>query len=202
MKILFGGHISNMPLFLDEDYLKAANTTGEKFISTHGEGLNLFKSVLDACTTIYSVPKESIHIFYDIDSTTYAFNRANSLFFNYRMFIQRQHLAMMQRGHQETPICVWSGIMAHEIAHNLESDHGVRFMNIWQDLEAMHLVRAARIATAATASSAGAAAQPAPPAQSARQAAPAARSSQPPRQQSPPSRPPPPRGSFGAGFRR
>ncbi|KAL8750336.1 MAG: hypothetical protein Q9184_006457, partial [Pyrenodesmia sp. 2 TL-2023] len=32
MKILFGGHISNMPLFLDEDYLKAANTTGEKFI--------------------------------------------------------------------------------------------------------------------------------------------------------------------------
>lgn len=116
MKILYGGQISNMPLFLDEDYLKAANTTGEKFISTHREGLNLFKSVLDACTTIYNVPKESVHIFYDTDSTTNAFNRANSLFFNYRMFIQKQHLAMMQRGHKETPICVWSGIMAHEMA--------------------------------------------------------------------------------------
>ncbi|KAL8922570.1 MAG: hypothetical protein Q9208_005073 [Pyrenodesmia sp. 3 TL-2023] len=116
MKMLYGGHISNMPLFLDEDYLKAANTTGEKFISTHREGLHLFKSVLDACTTIYNVPKESIHIFYDTDSNTRAFNKANSLFFNYRMFIQQEHLAMIQRGQKETPICVWSGIMAHEMA--------------------------------------------------------------------------------------
>ncbi|KAL8897550.1 MAG: hypothetical protein Q9207_007161 [Kuettlingeria erythrocarpa] len=189
MNILYAGHLSSMPVFLDEDYLTTAKTTGEKFINAHRDGLSLFKSVLTDCTTIYNVPKDSVHIFYDINSTTNAFNRANSLFFNYRRFIEKQHLAMMQQGHRETPICVWSGIMAHEMAHNLEGDHGVGFMNIWQNLEAMHLVRAARIATASPASSAPAAAPP-----PARQAAPAARR--------PPSRAPPPRASFGAGFRR
>ncbi|KAL8646683.1 MAG: hypothetical protein Q9210_005996 [Variospora velana] len=132
MNILYAGTTSDIRVFLDEDFLASTQASGDQFIAANRDGLQHFASVLHDCATIYNVSRESVHVFYDIDSDTIAFNRANSLFFNYRVF-QDEHLGMMQKGNKIKPICRWSSTMAHELSHNLEADHNVRFNYIMQN---------------------------------------------------------------------
>ncbi|KAI4175037.1 MAG: hypothetical protein LQ348_006257, partial [Seirophora lacunosa] len=127
MNISYAGTTADIRVFLDEDFLASTQASGDTFMANNRDGLEHFASVLHDCATIYNVPMESVHMFYDTDSNTVAFNRASSLFFNYRMF-QDQHLAMMQQGNKIKPICCWSSTMAHELTHNLEADHNAEFL--------------------------------------------------------------------------
>lgn len=114
MNISYAGTTADIRVFLDEDFLASTQASGDKFMANNRDGLEHFASVLHDCATIYNVPMESVHMFYDTDSDSVAFNRASSLFFNYRMF-QDQDLGMMQQGNKIKPICRWSSTMAHEL---------------------------------------------------------------------------------------
>ncbi|KAL8834763.1 MAG: hypothetical protein Q9170_003612 [Blastenia crenularia] len=165
MDILYAGDVSSTRVFIDQDL----KTTGEDFMTANRNGLAQFASVLQDCAAVYNVPRESVHVFCDADSSTVAFNRDNSLFFNYRVF-REQHLGkMLEKGSRDEPIRKWAVTMAHELAHNIEPDHNIRFHNIMGGLFANHVHPLAQTAGARP-PSAGTVAAAAKPAQLPRQA--------------------------------
>ena len=111
MNILYAGEISSMRVFIDDEI----KTSSETFMTANRDGLKFFASVLQDCAAVYNVARESVHIFYDADSSTVAFNRSGSLFFNYRVFKQ-EHLAMAQAGNRDEAVRKWAVSMAHELA--------------------------------------------------------------------------------------
>lgn len=141
MNILHAGDISSIRVFIDDEL----HTTPENFMSANQDGLKAFASVLHDCANVYNVPRESIHIFCDAESGTIAFNRAQALFFNYRVF-KEEHLPMIRAGNKDEPVRKWAVHMAHELAHNIESDHNIRFHNIIGGLFSNHVHAIAQIA--------------------------------------------------------
>ncbi|KAL8863447.1 MAG: hypothetical protein Q9178_000128 [Gyalolechia marmorata] len=129
MNVVYTGEASNLRVFLDQEVIQGSNATAENFMASNQEGLEYFASVLHDCAAIYKLPRDSMHIFYDHESRTKAFNKSNSIFFNYRMF-ESDHLAMVKRGNKDLPVRVWATTTAHELAHNIEGDHNVRFQNV------------------------------------------------------------------------
>ncbi|KAL8791507.1 MAG: hypothetical protein Q9213_000124 [Squamulea squamosa] len=179
MNVVFTGLASNLRVFLDDEVLKAG-TTPQNFMNANHAGLNHFASVLQDCATVYKIPRESLQIFYDEEGTTMAFNQNKSLFFNYRYF-QQDHLRMLEQGNKDLPVRHWATTMAHELSHNVESNHNVRFQNVFQALIETHIPSIADVARTRSAPPVNARPQPPPP--------------PPPTGPAPPSRqtPPPPR---------
>ncbi|KAL8708735.1 MAG: hypothetical protein Q9220_006461 [cf. Caloplaca sp. 1 TL-2023] len=136
MNIQYAGEISNLRIFLDEDVITSPKTSGEHFMTANRDGLKYFASVLQDCATIYKVSPDTVHVFYDENGDTVAFNKANSLFFNYRFF-QLNDLSSMEQGKRSGPIC----------EHNLEGDHNTRYQNILQGIIERHVLRIAEVAT-------------------------------------------------------
>ncbi|KAL8734540.1 MAG: hypothetical protein Q9166_001440 [cf. Caloplaca sp. 2 TL-2023] len=174
------GASSSFRVFVDDTVIQSG-TTGENFMTANREGLKHFASVLQDCATIYRIPQQSIQIFYDQKGATMAFNQSNSLFFNYRQFIEKTHLSMMEQGNKVLPVCHWAATMAHELAHNIEGDHNTRFHNILQALIETHIPNIADVARARPASALPTAAPPTPAG-----AAPPPRQTVPPQRQSTP----------------
>jgi hypothetical protein len=75
---------------------------------------------------VYSVSPKVLHIFYDEKGGTMAFNTGGSLFFNFRFFLQlhSQHIEGQNAGQGKAEAATWWWVvLAHELAHNLESTH-------------------------------------------------------------------------------
>lgn len=64
----------------------------------------------------------TLHIFYEEESTTIAFNSNRALFFNYRYF-ENLHLPDVQQGKTVDAIIYWFVVTCHELAHNIVVDH-------------------------------------------------------------------------------
>ncbi|KAL9002249.1 MAG: hypothetical protein Q9188_004805 [Gyalolechia gomerana] len=111
MNILHAGDVSSIRVFIDDEL----QANAENFMTANRDGLKSFASVLHDCAAVYSVPRGSLHIFCDAESSTVAFNRAQALFFNYRVF-KEEHLPMVQAGNKDEPVRKWAVHMAHELA--------------------------------------------------------------------------------------
>ncbi|KAG8531915.1 uncharacterized protein KY384_003551 [Bacidia gigantensis] len=116
------GESSGLRIFLDKD-AQSKGLTPQKFMEANASALNLFASILFDCADIFTLKRDALHIFYDDSGSTIAFNRAKALFFNYRYF-DNLHLAALQQGKgRMDAVIYWSVTMAHELAHNIVSDH-------------------------------------------------------------------------------
>ena len=93
-----------------------------KFMSQNASALDAFTVVLADCAEAFSLSPSSIHVFHEDDSSTIAFNKSKALFFNYRYF-EQLHLEAVLRGERAGAIIYWFVVFAHELAHNLVSDH-------------------------------------------------------------------------------
>ncbi|KAL8814298.1 MAG: hypothetical protein Q9223_006464 [Gallowayella weberi] len=133
LDLIYSGQAANLRVFLDVEFIEASGTSKEQFMTTNDGDLKRFASILLDCAAIYKLPRESIHIFYDNDGGTMAFNQNSAIFFNYRFF-RRDDLANVEQGNRDLAVRHWALITAHELAHNAESDHNVRFMNILQNI--------------------------------------------------------------------
>ena len=134
MDLSFVGYQSNMQIYIDRQTLKSQNMSGSNFLESNREDLNLFVSLLVNAAAVFQVDRKTMNIFYDDLGPTMAFNRSRSLFFNYRYFKASGHPAMIREGNTEEPLNWWAVRLSHEMAHNLERDHNVRFQNIHDDL--------------------------------------------------------------------
>ncbi|KAL8744333.1 MAG: hypothetical protein Q9190_003405 [Brigantiaea leucoxantha] len=139
------GTAKGIRVFLDKEVQRASQIATRDFMVSNEPDLQHFASVLLDCAAIYELPKGAMHIFYDETGPAIAFNRAQSLFFNFRFF-RNDHLAALNQGNRTTAITFWAVVFAHELAHNLEADHNSNFHSYSEGLIVEHLLRIAATA--------------------------------------------------------
>ena len=122
--ISFIGKTSNVRIFLSNTVI-AKGLGATKFMEANVSALKLFATILLDCADIFLLSTSSVHIFYDDAGSTIAFNQNKALFFNYRYF-ENLHLPVVQQGDKKDAIVYWSVVMAHELSHNLVTDHSAQ----------------------------------------------------------------------------
>ncbi|KAJ5248997.1 hypothetical protein N7468_000448 [Penicillium chermesinum] len=101
-------------------------TDRSSFLATNRVGFNTFASIILDCGSIFSMRADSLSIFYDPGSKAMAFNLKGSIFCNYFYFQQLQEKSLLQGPNPDRTdaIVYWWVILCHELAHNLQGDHG------------------------------------------------------------------------------
>ena len=93
----------------------------EEILRSSVAAINAFASVLETLCEIFSLKIDGIAIFNEHYGTTIAFNSNSALYFNFRFF---SHLHFNPNGPVNSECySYWFTTMAHELAHNLVSDH-------------------------------------------------------------------------------
>ena len=122
--ITFIGETSNVRIFLSNT-VASNGLSATKFQEANASALKLFARILLDCADTFVLHRSTVHIFYDDAGSTIAFNQNKALFFNYRYF-ENLHLPSVQQGNKADAIIYWCVIMAHELSHNLVSDHSAQ----------------------------------------------------------------------------
>ncbi|KAL3427013.1 hypothetical protein PVAG01_00522 [Phlyctema vagabunda] len=97
------------------------------FLEDNATSLNTFASLLHEVGDVYGLLRKSLHIFYDQEGGTIAFNTNGSIFCNFRFFSQL-HLADLENDSEQTKgrvsaLSYWWVTIAHELAHNIVKPH-------------------------------------------------------------------------------
>ena len=122
--ISFIGETSKIRIFLSNT-VASQGLSASKFMEANASALKLFATILLDCADIFALNRSTVHIFYDDAGSTIAFNQNKALFFNYRYF-ENLHLPSVQQGNKADAIVYWCVVMAHELSHNLVSDHSAQ----------------------------------------------------------------------------
>lgn len=141
--IRFIGAVGSLRVFLSNDVIANDPSTIEKFVLANTTALSQFANVLLDCANAFSLCREAVHIFYDVSGSTIGFNQSNALFFNYRYF-ENLHLPQVQQGNLGDAIVYWAVVMAHELAHNLVSDHSAEHSFYTESLIAQYFSKIAK----------------------------------------------------------
>lgn len=109
-------------------YLAKHLASDSSFLSRNMRGINTFAYILLDLGSVFQIPPQSLHIFYDDRTSTIAFNMSGALFCNYHFFSQLHH-AGFESGDREKKIdtvSYWWVTLCHELAHNLVSEHSAQ----------------------------------------------------------------------------
>ena len=124
--IMFLADASNgMRIFVS----KTLSIPTSAFLSQNSSALNNFAALLSDVADVYSLPRKALHIYYDEQGGTIAFNANGSVFCNFRFFAQLHQRKMESSsssvdGEAKTEAgAYWWIVVAHELAHNLVKDH-------------------------------------------------------------------------------
>ncbi|KAI9838454.1 MAG: hypothetical protein M1837_002476 [Sclerophora amabilis] len=122
----FGTASGGVKVFFSNDLLVDKST----FFTANSNGLNIFAHLISECGDVFApqLRKGTLHIFYDEQGGTIAFNRQGSIFCNFRYF-QQLHLDGLQSGKAEKQIdalVYWWVVLCHELAHNLVQVHSAQ----------------------------------------------------------------------------
>ncbi|KAI0199372.1 hypothetical protein F4808DRAFT_215832 [Astrocystis sublimbata] len=98
------------------------DATKENFVSENHRAINAFASLLKDVGDIYKIPRRVLHIFYDEQGGTIAFNREGSIFCNLRFYNQLHRDQTTPEGMAEASVWWWV-VLAHELAHNIIHPH-------------------------------------------------------------------------------
>jgi len=127
------GHAGKLKFFIHKSCNKDDIKTKENVKSLE----RFAKLLLILAKDVFGLPSKSMHIMYDTEGQTIAFNRGGSLFFNWRFFISLGHddeegLAVKRKQGQRTVkardegLIYWFFTIAHELAHNIVLVHDSR----------------------------------------------------------------------------
>ncbi|CAG8463772.1 15992_t:CDS:2 [Funneliformis mosseae] len=89
---------------------------------THAVSLNRFVNLLRYLVEVFQLAPEVVHIFYDNNSNSVAFNRDRSLFFNLNYYIGL-HGDECQYVFTNNAMNYWFMTVCHELAHNIVLNH-------------------------------------------------------------------------------
>ncbi|CAZ82472.1 unnamed protein product [Tuber melanosporum] len=87
--------------------------------------VNSFSKLLKEISEIYSLRIASMHIYFDEQGTSIAFNTSGSIFCNLRFFLEL-HGEAVAKGDTEKALAYWFVVVAHELAHNLVPEHSAQ----------------------------------------------------------------------------
>lgn len=106
-----------IPIFADKKFLEEA----QSIILTNENGVERFTFVLKFLAQVFDL-KTGIHIYFDNDCSTIAFNRNRSLFFNIRFYLAL-HLPTDDGEERSQTYYYWFMVFCHELAHNHHDVH-------------------------------------------------------------------------------
>lgn len=105
---------------------RALSMSAADFLSQNHGNINSFALLLQDVGSVYGLKLSALHMYYDEAGNTIAFNTNGSVFCNLRYFNQL-HAATFSHGQQRAEATVWWWVvLAHELAHNLESTHNAQ----------------------------------------------------------------------------
>lgn len=84
--------------------------------------LNRFVTMLRDLAEVFKLSPENIHIFYDNNSNTIAFNRDRILFFNLRFYLGL-HDEECKTKPTTNAMTYWYMMFCHELSHNFVKNH-------------------------------------------------------------------------------
>ncbi|KTW26702.1 hypothetical protein T552_02708 [Pneumocystis carinii B80] len=98
--------------------------SGESFIMNNKSNIDLFSSlILKKISTVFGFNTSVLNIFYDDDGPAIAFNKNGSIFCNLRHYILL-HSKKLISGNSKDVLAFWFVTIAHELSHNIVSEHG------------------------------------------------------------------------------
>lgn len=102
-------------------FASGSSDASVRFLATNWNIVECFDSVLATLCEVYSLRMDTVAIFHDPEGRTVAFNSARRLFFNIRYFANLHY----RSGTSPQLDCYahWWSVVAHELAHNVISDH-------------------------------------------------------------------------------
>jgi hypothetical protein len=119
-------NIDGIPFYIDKRVLKEGNLA----IQQNPNSLGNFAHILKHLAKVFDCPEKAIHIYWDHDGSTIAFNRNRSLFFNLRFYIGLHYNNNNMPGGfyslaSEKTDCIfyWFMTFCHELAHHFVSSH-------------------------------------------------------------------------------
>jgi len=115
--LVFIGAMSDVKVYVTNDIANPRRILEEK-----RDPIARFCHIIRPLRTLYNLPATSVHIFYDLQGDSIAFNRNASIFLNLRFF-EAWHDATVENGDLSKAFISWFFTLAHEIAHNLVQAH-------------------------------------------------------------------------------
>ncbi|KAK8169664.1 hypothetical protein IWX90DRAFT_400529 [Phyllosticta citrichinensis] len=88
-------------------------------------GIGTFANLLERIGGLFRLSNSVINIFYEDASSTIAFNKGGSLFFNYFYFFNLHARNVGGDGAADATLYWWE-VFCHEIAHNLSAEHSAK----------------------------------------------------------------------------
>jgi hypothetical protein len=119
--ISVGATSNGMRIFVS----KSLSIPVENFLRDNGAAMTAFATLLYDVGNIYSLQRTALHIFYNENGSTIAFNSQGSIFCNLRFFLQL-HWAKVQgrdASARAEAASWWWIVLAHELAHNIVAPH-------------------------------------------------------------------------------
>ena len=103
-------------------------TTSSTFLGQNSTGLNNFAALLVEVASVYGLSPKAMHVYYDEQGSTIAFNSNGSIFCNFRFFKQlHMRVDGGSPGQKRVEAAAyWWIVVAHELAHNLVKEHDSR----------------------------------------------------------------------------
>ncbi|KAJ3565513.1 hypothetical protein NPX13_g7479 [Xylaria arbuscula] len=94
----------------------------DTFLTSNHTAINSFATLLKDVGSVYNIPRNVLHVFYDESGSTIAFNRNGSIFCNLRFY--KQLHGDGRSGEDRAHAAVWWWVvLAHELAHNIIGPH-------------------------------------------------------------------------------
>ncbi|ORX44853.1 hypothetical protein BCR36DRAFT_334006 [Piromyces finnis] len=116
------GSLMDINIYIDksipQDEIK--NSVSQEVIQTF-----IVDVLLPLGNNVFNLKSKTMHVYYNNEGNTVAFNRRNSLFFNLRFF-KGLHYDNQFKNNKEArseALIYWFMTMCHELAHNFEADH-------------------------------------------------------------------------------
>lgn len=104
-------------------YVDPAVPDPRAFVARNAPSISIFvHEVLTPVARVFELPPKSLHVFHDLDGPVIAFNRAKTIYFNYRFFAA-WHLEACQRGDFRDARVAAFVSLCHELAHNKVAPH-------------------------------------------------------------------------------
>ncbi|CCJ30604.1 unnamed protein product [Pneumocystis jirovecii] len=111
--------VDNINVYVSKDM-----HSGELYINNNMNDIELFSSkVLKKISCVFGFCVSVLNIFYDENGLTIAFNKNGSIFCNLRYYILL-HSKKLVSGDFRDVLAFWFVTIAHELSHNIVSEHG------------------------------------------------------------------------------
>ncbi|KAI9033764.1 hypothetical protein CLU79DRAFT_882880 [Phycomyces nitens] len=120
--LTYVGNIAGMDFYIHR------GINAEDVLEQHGQAMSRFTSISGVLSSVFNLKKSSVHIFYDTEGPTIAFNTNGSLFLNLRYYLAlhepgaTEDLQLVKNKRKEALI-YWFMTYCHELAHNFVSEH-------------------------------------------------------------------------------